>query len=62
VSMRCGKMPEWLSLSPCMVRRIGTVFAVMGALLIVVFVPIRYWMALIGLILLLSGLAIRIFL
>ncbi len=55
-------MPEWLSLSPCMVRRIGTVFAVMGALLIVVFVPIRYWMALIGLILLLSGLAIRIFL
>ena len=45
-----------------MVRRIGTVFAVMGALLIVAFVPIRYWMALIGLILLLSGLAIRIFL
>jgi len=60
--MRNGaKLPEWLCLSPCMVRRLGTVFAVIGGLLIVVFVPFRYWMALLGLILLLAGLAIRLF-
>ena len=58
--MKFGKMPEWLCLSPCVVKRLGTVFAVVGALLIIVFVPIRYWMALLGLILLLAGLAIRL--
>ena len=58
--MNCGKLPEWLCLSPDMVRRLGTVFAVVGGLLIVVFVPVRYWMALLGLILLLAGLAIRL--
>ena len=52
-------MTDWLCLSPCMVKRLGTVFAVAGGLLIIVFVPVRYWMALLGLILLLSGLAIR---
>jgi len=41
-------------------RKLGTVFAVVGGILVVVFVPIRYWMALVGLILLLAGLAIRV--
>ena len=58
--MNCGKMPEWLSMSPDVLRRLGTIFAVVGGLLIVVFVPVRYWLALLGLILLLAGLAIRL--
>jgi len=54
---------KWWSLpcmTPCMLRKLGTVFAVVGGILVVVFVPIRYWMALVGLILLLAGLAIRV--
>ena len=58
--MKWERMPEWMSLSPCVVRKLGTVFAVVGGVLIIVFVPVRYWMALLGLILLLAGLAIRI--
>ena len=58
--MNCGKPPEWLCLSPGTLRKLGVTFAVMGGILIVIFVPFRYWMALIGMILLLAGLAIRI--
>ena len=58
--MNRERMPEWLDLSPCMVRKLGAVFAVVGGILIVIFVPVRYWMALLGLLLLLAGLAIRV--
>ena len=58
--MRWGELPEWLCLSPCAVRRLGMLFAVVGGLLIIIFVPFRYWMALMGMILLLAGLAIRL--
>ena len=37
----------------------GSVLAITGVILIVVFVPLRYWMALIGLIFLLGGVFIR---
>ena len=58
--MKWDKMPEWMCMSPSVVKKLGTVFAVVGGILIIVFVPIEYWMALLGLILLLAGLAIRI--
>ena len=57
--MNWERMPEWMSLSPCMVRKLGAVFAIVGGILIIVFVPVRYWMALLGLILLLAGIALK---
>lgn len=49
-----------LCLSPAALKKLGAILAAAGAVLIVIFVPIRYWMALLGLILLLAGLALRI--
>ena len=57
--MKNGKGPGWLCLSPSALKTLGTIFAIAGALLIVIFVPIRYWMAMLGLILLLAGIALR---
>lgn len=58
--MKRGSRPGWVCMPGNALRIVGNVLAVLGALLIVVFVPFRYWMALIGLILLLAGLYIRI--
>lgn len=58
--MNRGNPLERLCLTPRAMKTLGTVFAAAGAVLIVVFVPFRYWMALLGVILLLAGLAIRI--
>lgn len=60
VCMNRGNPLEWLYLTPRAMKTLGTVFAVAGAVLIIVFVPVRYWMALLGVILLLAGLALRI--
>lgn len=53
-----GKGNGWLCLPPGVLRKIGIALAVVGGVLVVVFVPLRYWMALIGVMLLIIGISI----
>ena len=53
-----GKGNGWICLSPGVLRKLGIGLAVIGGVLVVIFVPLRYWMALIGLMLLISGISI----
>ena len=55
-----GKKLGGLCLSPCTIRIAGIVLIGTGALFILLFVPLRYWMALLGVILLGSGIALRV--
>lgn len=57
--MKNGGRGGWTCLPEGVLRIAGTVLAVVGAVLIIVFVPLRYWMALIGLAFLLVGIYIR---
>jgi len=52
---RGRKTDGWLCLPPELLRGLGMVCIGAGILLIVIFVPLRYWMALIGMILSLVG-------
>ncbi len=56
-----GKIPGWLCLPPAVIQMAGLVLIGGGVLLIVIFVPLRYWMAALGLVLLLAGVILRVF-
>ncbi len=56
---RCGKGRGWLCLPPCAANAVGTALIAVGLLIITVCIPARYWLALVGLILLLAGVYIR---
>ena len=52
---RGRKKDGWLCLPPEAMRILGLICMAAGVLLIVLFVPIRYWMALLGVILAVVG-------
>ena len=58
--MKGGKKSGWLCLPPGVLRIIGLILMAVGILLIVIFVPIEYWMALLGFLLLAAGIALRV--
>ena len=56
---KCGGGSGWFCLPPCVVNAVGCALIAIGILMIVVCIPARYWLALIGLVLLALGVYIR---
>ncbi len=57
--MKRGRGLGWLCISPFTLRCIALSMIALGILLIVLFVPLRYWLALLGLLLIAVGIAIE---
>ena len=57
-SKGCG----WLCISPSVLKCVAMGMIAAGVLLVVLFVPAKYWMALLGMLLIAAGAAIRCFL
>lgn len=55
---RNPKICGWLCISPFALRCIAIGMIALGILLILLFVPVRYWLALLGLILIAVGAAV----
>ena len=52
---RGRKTDGWLCLPPEILKALGMVCIAAGALLIIIFVPLKYWMALLGATLVFAG-------
>lgn len=57
--MNHGKKGGGVCLSRSVIRALGLAMIIIGVLVIVAFIPLRYWMALMGLALLAAGIALR---
>ena len=57
--MRRGKGIGWLCIPPFVLKWIALGMIAAGILIILIFVPAQYWMALIGILLIAGGIAIR---
>lgn len=60
MGMKSGKRPGWLCQPPGTLKMVGLILIAAGLLLVVVFVPIKYWMALLGFLLIATGIALRV--
>lgn len=60
MNMKGGKKPNWLCQPPGTLKMAGLILIAAGLLLVVIFVPIKYWMALLGFLLLAAGIALRV--
>ena len=55
-----GKKGGGICLSPGAIRLLGAALIAVGVLVIIAFIPLEYWMALLGLIILAAGIALRV--
>ena len=56
---RNGRKSNWFCLNQSALKSLGTLLVIVGGVLIIVFVPIRYWLALLGIVLFLAGIILR---
>ena len=59
MGMKSGKQPGWLCLPPGTLKTAGLILIAAGLLLVIIFVPAKYWMAMLGFLLLAAGIALR---